>query len=131
MKNHTLNTSPCSASPDDVERFQRHMRRAVSLISGKWKLEILWLLNGRTHRFNELRRHIPGITQHMLTMQLRELETDGLVQRTVYAEVPPRVEYRITDEAQRLRPVFEAIFAWAGECSSEASPVNGPCANLV
>ncbi|HEY5214164.1 MAG TPA: helix-turn-helix domain-containing protein [Acidobacteriaceae bacterium] len=61
-----------------------------------WKLEILWLLNQRLHRFGELRRATPGITQHMLMAQLRELEEDGLITRTVFAEVPPRVEYEIT-----------------------------------
>lgn len=64
------------------------MRRAFALLSGKWKLEIMWLLSQRVYRFGELRKAIPGITQHMLTAQLRELEADGLVSRTVFAEVP-------------------------------------------
>jgi DNA-binding HxlR family transcriptional regulator len=88
------------------------MRRAFALLSGKWKLEILWLLNQRIHRFGELRRAIPGITQHMLTAQLRELEEDGLVSRTVYAEVPPRVEYQITVKARGLGPTMEALTTW-------------------
>jgi DNA-binding HxlR family transcriptional regulator len=88
------------------------MRRAFALLSGKWKLEILWLLNQRLHRFGELRRAIPGITQHMLTAQLRELEKDGLVSRTVFAEVPPRVEYEITSKARGLGPTMEALTAW-------------------
>ena len=66
-------------------------RRALDMISGRWKLEILWMLNQRMHRFGELRRGLPGVTQHVLTVQLRELEADGLIKRTVYAEVPPRV----------------------------------------
>ena len=114
----------CTGSPDDVAVLRKKMRRAVTLINGKWKLEILWLLNQRLHRFNELRRAIPDVTQHMLTAQLRELEADGLVRRTVYAEVPPRVEYEITAEARRVRPVFEAIFAWAGE-STRLEPAQG------
>jgi DNA-binding HxlR family transcriptional regulator len=65
------------------------LRRALATISGKWKLAILWLLNQRVHRFGELKRAIPGITQHMLTAQLRELEADGLVSRKIFAEVPP------------------------------------------
>ncbi|MNV96138.1 putative HTH-type transcriptional regulator YybR [compost metagenome] len=65
------------------------------------------------HRFNELRRAIPGVTQHMLTQQLRELENDGMVRRTVYPEIPPRVEYQITEDARRLKPVFEAILMWS------------------
>jgi DNA-binding HxlR family transcriptional regulator len=88
------------------------MRRAFALLSGKWKLEILWLLNQRVHRFGELRRTIPGITQHMLTAQLRELEEDGLVLRTIYAEVPPRVEYEITVKARGLGPTMEALTTW-------------------
>lgn len=97
----------------DVAAIRAHVRTAVSLISGKRKLEVLWLLFHRVHRFNELRRAIPEVTQHMLTAQLRELEADGLVKRTAYPEIPPRVEYEITDKALRLRPVFEAILAWA------------------
>ncbi|WP_326490353.1 winged helix-turn-helix transcriptional regulator [Shewanella sp. AS16] len=92
--------------------MHEEMRRAFALVSGKWKLEILWLLNQRMHRFGELRRAIPGITQHMLTAQLRELEEDGLVSRTVFAEVPPRVEYEITQKARGLGPTMEALTAW-------------------
>jgi DNA-binding HxlR family transcriptional regulator len=89
------------------------LRIALGTITGKWKLEILWLLNQRTHRFGELRRNIAGVTQHMLTKQLRELEVDGLIAREVFAEVPPRVEYTITDKARELEPVFEALLTWA------------------
>jgi DNA-binding HxlR family transcriptional regulator len=87
-------------------------RRAFALLSGKWKLEIMWLLNQRVYRFGELRKSIPGITQHMLTAQLRELEADGLVSRTVFAEVPPRVEYEITEKARGLGPTMQALTAW-------------------
>lgn len=98
---------------DDGEiNMHDEMRRAFALLSGKWKLEILWLLNQRLHRFGELRRAIPGITQHMLTAQLRELERDGLLSRTVFAEVPPRVEYEITSKARGLGPTMEALTAW-------------------
>ncbi|MCC8537042.1 winged helix-turn-helix transcriptional regulator [Xanthomonas axonopodis pv. poinsettiicola] len=92
--------------------MQEEMRRAFALLSGKWKLEIMWLLNQRMYRFGELRKAIPGITQHMLTAQLRELEADGLVTRTVFAEVPPRVEYEITAKARGLGPTMEALTAW-------------------
>lgn len=97
---------------DDEVNMHEEVRRAFALISGKWKLEILWLLDQRVHRFGELRRAIPGITQHMLTAQLRELEEDGLVSRTVFAEVPPRVEYAITPKARGLGPTMEALMAW-------------------
>lgn len=122
MKNHTDNA--CLEHADRIDELHEEIRRAIAVFGGKWKLEILWLLNQRTHRFNELRRAIPGVTQHMLTLQLRELESDGLVFRTVFPEVPPRVEYRITDDAMRLKPVFEAIFAWSRErIVNEASKV--------
>src|SRR5438552_17919385 len=92
--------------------MHEEMRRAFALLSGKWKLEIMWLLNQRVYRFGELRKAIPGITQHMLTAQLRELEADGLVSRTVFAEVPPRVDYEITQKARGLGPTMEALTAW-------------------
>jgi DNA-binding HxlR family transcriptional regulator len=93
--------------------IQAEFRRAVGMISGRWKLEILWLLSHGIHRFGELKRGLPGITQHMLTAQLRALEKDGLIKRTIYAEVPPRVEYEITPNARRLRPIFIEIVKWA------------------
>lgn len=92
--------------------MHEEMRRAFALLSGKWKLEIMWLLNQRVYRFGELRKAIPGITQHMLTAQLRELEGDGLVSRTVFAEVPLRVEYEMTSKARALGPTMEALTAW-------------------
>ncbi|PPT56053.1 MarR family transcriptional regulator [Xanthomonas arboricola] len=92
--------------------MHEEMRRAFALLSGKWKLEIMWLLNQRVYRFGELRKAIPGVTQHMLTAQLRELEADGLVTRTVFAQVPPRVEYAITPKARGLGPTMEALTAW-------------------
>ncbi|MDE2563057.1 MAG: helix-turn-helix transcriptional regulator [Sphingomonadales bacterium] len=88
------------------------LRKALTLIAGKWKLEILWLLYHRTHRFGELQRTIPGVTQHMLTRQLRELEADGLVTRTVFAEVPPRVEYSMTEATKALEPTIQALMEW-------------------
>lgn len=86
----------------------------VQKIGGKWKLMILRQLvyNGTT-RFNQLRREIPGITQTMLTKQLRELEDDGLVSRKIYAEVPPRVEYTATPQAMDLDKFFQEMYFWA------------------
>ena len=85
----------------------------AKLIGGKWKLVILQILIFRgTHRFGELRRRIDGITQTMLTNQLRALESDGLIDRTVYAEVPPRVEYSPTPRALALERVFLALHDW-------------------
>ena len=85
---------------------------AVSLIDGKWKCVILFHLLRGTARFNELRRRLPGVTQRMLTNQLRELEQDGLIVRTVYAQVPPKVEYSLSPLGRSLEPVLASLKAW-------------------
>ncbi len=84
----------------------------VSLIDGKWKCVILNALLAGTTRFGELRRQLPGVTPRMLTAQLRELEVDGLVVRTVYAQVPPKVEYALSDLGRSLEPVIAGLKAW-------------------
>lgn len=84
----------------------------LDVIGGKWKPLILWWLAQRTHRFAELRRAIPGITERMLTRQLRELEAAGIVQRRVYATVPPKVEYSLSAYGRTLRPALAAICQW-------------------
>lgn len=84
----------------------------LDVIGGKWKPLILWWLAQRTHRFAELRRAIPGITERMLTQQLRELEAAGILQRRVYATVPPKVEYSLSAYGRTLRPALAAICAW-------------------
>ncbi len=73
---------------------------------------VLFHLGDGTLRFNELRRRVRGATQRVLTRQLRELEADGLVIRTIYAEVPPRVEYRLSPKGETLRPIIAALKAW-------------------
>jgi DNA-binding HxlR family transcriptional regulator len=85
---------------------------AIDLVGGKWKPLILYRLRDGTMRFGELQRAIPNVTQRMLTLQLRELERDGLVVRTIYAEVPPKVEYTMTGPARGLLPVMEALGRW-------------------
>jgi len=82
------------------------------IIGGKWKPSILFYLEGRIRRFNELQRLLVGPTKKMLTQQLRELERDGLVNRKVYAEVPPRVEYSLTKHGESLRPILRQMSAW-------------------
>ena len=84
----------------------------IAMIGGKWKIPVIWLLWLRPRRFGELRKALPGVTQHMLTATLRELERDNLVTRTVYAEVPPRVDYALTDASMGLCGIFEAMQAW-------------------
>jgi len=86
---------------------------AMRPLTGKWKIEILWVLAQRTLRFGELRRALPGITQHMLSLRLRELEADGLVKRTVYPESVLRVEYEISEAVHGLKPVFRAVIGWS------------------
>lgn len=84
----------------------------MDVIGGKWKTVVLFhLLNG-TKRFGELRRLMPGVTQRMLTLQLRELEEDGLVERMVYAQVPPKVEYSLTQFGSSLEPIIRMMKDW-------------------
>lgn len=84
----------------------------LARISNRWKTLIIRDLLDGTHRFNELRRSVGGISQKVLTSNLREMEADGLVHREVFAEVPPRVEYSLTPLGESLRPVLEALAAW-------------------
>ncbi|ASJ56505.1 ArsR family transcriptional regulator [Brevibacillus formosus] len=84
----------------------------LDVIGGKWKGIILYQLLNGTRRFNEFRRLNPGITQFMLTLQLRELERDGIIHREIYKEVPPRVEYSLTDFGRTLEPVIMSMKAW-------------------
>lgn len=88
------------------------LEATLDIIGGKWKSVVLHHLLGGVKRFNELRRLMPGVTQRMLTLQLRELEQDGLIERRVYAEVPPRVEYRLTADGESLRPIIELMCVW-------------------
>lgn len=85
---------------------------ALDVIGGKWKGIILYHLLNETVRFNEFRRIMPEITQRVLTKQLRELEFHQLISRTVYPEVPPRVEYKITPHGLALKPVIVALEQW-------------------
>ncbi|MEP7217359.1 MAG: helix-turn-helix domain-containing protein [Bacteroidota bacterium] len=84
----------------------------LSIIGGKWKILILVLLRRRTKRYGELRSDIPDITHKMLAQQLRELERDGMIHRRAFPEVPPRVEYSLTSEGERLIPVLLQMADW-------------------
>lgn len=86
--------------------------KAIEVLGGKWKPLILHRLGAGTLRFGQLQRAIPLVTQRMLTLQLRELERDGLVVRTVYAQVPPKVEYTLAAPALSLLPVLESLGRW-------------------
>lgn len=85
---------------------------ALEQISGKWKGLVIYHLMDETLRFNELKRRISAVTQRSLTKQLRELEADGIVQRTVHAVVPPRVDYNLTDKGRGLREIINALYTW-------------------
>lgn len=87
----------------------------VQLIGNKWKLLILRNLLSRPWRFNELRKDLEGISQKVLTESLRSMESDGIIIRTVYAEVPPRVEYSLSELGKTLRPILDAMLAWGIE----------------
>jgi DNA-binding HxlR family transcriptional regulator len=84
----------------------------LSAIGGKWKVLILWKLMDGTLRYSELRRALGDITHKMLAQQLRELEADGLIVRTVYPVIPPKVEYTLSEAGDRLRPVVAAMADW-------------------
>ncbi|MFD5871941.1 winged helix-turn-helix transcriptional regulator [Streptomyces sp. NPDC060322] len=89
---------------------------ALDVVSGKWKGLILWELDAhRVRRFSELRRGLPGVSEKMLTQHLREMEADGLVHRTVHAEVPPRVEYSLTEHGRTLNSALGPLGVWGTE----------------
>lgn len=92
----------------------------LMLIGNKWKVLILRDLMEGTRRFGELKRSIGSVSQKVLTQQLRAMEADGLVHREVYAEVPPRVEYSLTDLGYSLRPILDAMMAWGEDYKKHA-----------
>ncbi|AEV37052.1 transcriptional regulator, HxlR family [Pseudovibrio sp. FO-BEG1] len=107
---------------DKNQRFENYdcsqgcpVEAALELIGGKWKGVILFHLMEGTQRFGELKKQVGTVTQRMLTKQLRELETDGLVSRKVFAVVPPHVEYSLTPKGETLRPIIMALRDWGVE----------------
>ena len=109
-KINELDKDPCVKGEESCP-----ITTAIEVIGGKWKVIILYQLRGKTLRFGELKKLIPRITQKMLTQQLREMEQDNLVARKVYAEVPPRVEYRATPLADKLNPILDMMCDWGKE----------------
>lgn len=109
-----------TVKPQTSDRHHRYdcsdgcpIEAALEQIGGKWKGIILFHLLEETLRFNELQRRVGDVTQRSLTKQLRELESDDLVNRKVYAVVPPKVEYSLTGKGRKLRPVLDALRLWA------------------
>lgn len=87
----------------------------MGYVGGKWKSVVLWYLHEGTKRFSELKRLIPSITEKMLSLQLKQLEKDGIIGRKVYAEVPPRVEYFLTEHGKTLIPMLQEMAKWGRE----------------
>ncbi|MGW3605139.1 winged helix-turn-helix transcriptional regulator [Micromonospora sp. NPDC005161] len=98
-----------------AERYRCPVELTVDLLGGKWRTVILAHLKEGVHRYGELRRRMPGVSEKMLTQRLRELEADGLVARQDHGTVPPHVEYCLTDEGRSLAPVLQALYDWGAE----------------
>ena len=94
--------------------------RTLAVIGGTWKVPVVWHLARGPRRFSDLRRDLGSVTAKVLTMQLRELEADGVVSRKVYAQVPPKVEYALTERGRTLLPVVRAMCRW-GSARTRAS----------
>ncbi|HNC47062.1 MAG TPA: helix-turn-helix domain-containing protein [Acidobacteriota bacterium] len=110
-KNKAFNPNNCAVT------------HTLNLIGGKWKPLVIHLLRKRCNRFSMLQRAIPDISKQMLTQQLRELEEDGLIERKIFAEIPPRVEYYISDHGKTLFPVLDAMSEWgARDMNLEREP---------
>ncbi|WLI78699.1 helix-turn-helix domain-containing protein [Kosakonia sp. H02] len=90
------------------------VEKVIRLLEGRWKLIILFhLFDGKVQRYSDFEKLIPGISQKMLAQQLRQLEADGIVSRKLYPQVPPKVEYRLTEWGQALCPALDAMLKWA------------------
>ena len=105
--------------PDCPAPYGCPVEATLEVIGGKWKGIILYHLLSGTKRFNEFRRLMPDITQRMLTLQLRELENDGVVHREVYKEVPPKVEYSLTEFGHTLEPIIKLMRDWGEKYNQE------------
>ncbi len=112
-----MNSKSCDSS------FRCPVEACLAVIGGKWKGVILFHLLGGTKRFNELRRLLPEVTQRMLTRQLRELESDQIILRTVYPQVPPKVEYSLTEFGRTLQPVLLTLQKWGLEYLEQISAI--------
>jgi DNA-binding HxlR family transcriptional regulator len=116
----------CTGTDDDLARqwdvrADCDVRHILDRVADKWSLLVIALLDRRTMRFTELRRAVDGVSQRMLTVTLRQLERDGLVQRTVYPVVPPRVEYELTPLGMSLHEVIKSLVIWTEEHQQEIS----------
>jgi DNA-binding HxlR family transcriptional regulator len=108
---------------EDQTKGTIFVQTTLKVLGGKWKLLILWHLKDNDRRYSELKRLIPEITEKMLIQQLRELEDDGLVQRTVFSEVPPKVEYSFTEYGRSLEPVLQTLCNWGEQHLKRLEPI--------
>lgn len=107
------------------KRYSCPVELAVDVVGGKWRPVILAHLKQGVHRYGELRRLMPGVSEKMLIQRLRELEADGLVARDDHETVPPRVEYRLTAEGLSLAPVLQALYDWgAARAERTGTPID-------
>ena len=111
------------------KKYQCPVEAALDVIGGKWKPLILWALGDDVLRFSELQKGLPGVNAKMLTKQLRELEMDGVITRTVYPEVPPRVEYSITEFGRTLIPILQALCNWGADYLGNGNSPEHQCAS--
>ena len=112
---YTMKNEPLKKELNDAQKTVCPVEKIIEVIGGKWKLVILFHLMGGTKRFNELRRLMPDVTQRMLTRQLRELEEHGILERKIYAQVPPKVEYSLTKRGKSLNTVLDVLHNWGAE----------------
>jgi DNA-binding HxlR family transcriptional regulator len=119
MKNNTNAKATAVHRPLPEEIILAH-----KVLSGKWRLTILYsLCSGEPQRFGEIKKNMLGLTQHVLTTALRDLEKEGLIRRKVFPEVPSRVEYSVTDKGQALRPILAAMYIWGSKYIKESKQV--------
>ncbi len=111
----------------DIDNYRCTVSVTLEIIGGTWKSLILWHLRFKTLRFSQLQRRMAKVTQKMLTQQLRELEADGLVHRKVFAEVPPRVEYSLTEVGTSVVPILSLMCQWGKDYleTTEGEAPNG------
>jgi len=110
--------------------FRCPVEACLEIIGGKWKGVILFHLLGGTKRFNELRRLMPDVTQRMLTRQLRELEADQIIVRTIYQEIPPKVEYSLTEFGETLEPILKMLQKWGMQYFEKITALRQPDGQL-
>lgn len=116
MKKNEINSKRFENMVQQIEKYGGcPVSVTLKVIGGKWKPLILYFVSVDVNRFGQLQRMMPGCSKRMMTTQLRELEADGIINRKVYAEVPPKVEYTLTEKGESLRPLFRLLSKWGIE----------------